>query len=81
MPLNEQLYSPTLRLKSESMISGTIEKDVTVGDDSLPWSNAIIAAFLDDDDIQSLKIVSTNIGFIKTIQKKHKETADANDAN
>jgi len=72
MAINEAIYSTTLRLKSMSMISGTIEKDVVVGDDSMPWDAAIVKAFLEDDDIQSIQIVSTYIGFVKTLEKRYK---------
>jgi hypothetical protein len=71
--LNEKIYAPELQYKSSSMISGQIEKTVTVGDENLPWDTPLIAAFLADDDIQSIQFCSTSIGFIKTLQKSYKK--------
>lgn len=63
-------------LKSNGIISGKVEMEVQVGDDSLPWDAPIIQAFLNDEDLQEMTIVSTNIGFVKTITK-HREATDA----
>ena len=35
--------------------------------------NSIIGAFLDDDDIQQIKIVSTNLGFGRTYTKRFRK--------
>jgi len=67
-----ELYSRTLRLKNDGMISGSFEKDVEVGDNNMPWDSPIIVAFLDDDDIREITIVSTCIGFVKTLTKQHR---------
>jgi hypothetical protein len=71
--LNEKIYSPELKYKSSSMISGQIEMTVAAGDENLPWDTPLIAAFLADDDIQSIHFCSTNIGFVKTLQKSYKK--------
>jgi len=33
----------------------------------------LIKSFLEDDDIQQIKIVSTNIGFVRDYQKRYKK--------
>jgi hypothetical protein len=71
--INEQIYKRTLRLKSASVISGVYEKEVEVGDESLPWELPIIAAFIADDELQEMTICSTNIGFVKTLRKFYRD--------
>lgn len=68
--MDEKTFSQTLRLQNNSMLSGKYDKQVTIGDEHLPWDMPIIRAFLDDNDITEMTIVSTNIGFIKTLTKQ-----------
>ena len=72
MALNEDLYAKELMYKSSSVISGQIEKTVTVGDENLPWQSRLIQAFLSDDDIQHIQLTSSNMGFVKTLQKQYR---------
>lgn len=72
MALNEELYAKELTYKSASMISGQIEMNVTVGDENLPWNSKLLQAFLSDDDIQHMQFTSSNIGFVKSLQKQYK---------
>jgi hypothetical protein len=72
MALNEELYSKELTYKSASVISGQIEMQVIVGDENLPWQSKLIQAFLADDDIQHMQFTSSNIGFVKSLQKQYK---------
>ena len=75
--MNLEVYSPKLRLKSTSTFTGTIERDVEAGDAILPWHNALVQAFLADDDLQEMTIVSTNIGFVKTLTKQYAKAIGA----
>ena len=72
--INEEIYQRTLHFKNSGIISGTHERDVEIGDESsaVPWNSGIIKAFLEDDDIQEITIVSSCIGFVKTLTKKYK---------
>ena len=66
------LYQKQIRLQNKSMISGTYDKLVDADAPELPTDMPIIKAWLDDDDIQEITIVSASVGFIKTFTKQYK---------
>lgn len=69
--INEAIYKRTLRLQNAGILSGTYDRQVEIGDGSMPWDSPIVAAFLADDDIQEIQIVSTSGGFSKTLTKQY----------
>lgn len=71
--MNLEIYSEKLLLKNSGVLSGTFEKEVTIGDENMPWGNPIVKTFLDDDDIQQMEIVSTCIGFVKRLTKQYRK--------
>lgn len=77
MAINTAIYTRELVYKNNSIISGTFTKTVEVGDENVPWDAPLIAAFLADDDIQSIQFCSTNIGFVKTLEKRYKTRGES----
>ena len=73
MPINEAIYQRQLRLKGSGVFRGEHSEFVEVDDENLPWDAKIIEAFLSDDDIQEITIVSANIGFVKTLTKQYRK--------
>lgn len=68
----EDIYKPAIKYESISILAGKTEMDVIPGDNNLLWDAPLIAAFMADNDIQQIKFVSTNIGFVKTLTKQYK---------
>ena len=66
-------YADTLTLKNVSMLSGKFTIEVTPGDDNVPWESDIVKAFIADRDLMEMTIVSTCIGFAKTLTKHFKQ--------
>jgi hypothetical protein len=64
-----------VRIRSNSAISGTTDSVVEVDRTIPPWTIPIVAAFLDDDDIQEMVICSGNTGFVKTFTKQRPQGA------
>lgn len=64
--MNLQLYDSKVRCRTISMISGDHAEELAHTE--LP-DMPVIQAFLDDDDLQELRICSTNIGFVRTFSK------------
>ena len=62
-----------VRVQSNSVLSGKRD-EVLDADSKSPWNIAIVAAFLADDDIAEMTIVSPNIGFVKTFIKVREPT-------
>lgn len=57
-------------IRLSSMIAGQgVEKTTLSG---MRRDGGILAAFADDDDIQEITVVSTNIGFVRRYQKRYK---------
>jgi hypothetical protein len=75
--MDTKTYREKIHIKSAGMLSGEVEGEWKVGDNAapVPWTSAIIKAWLDDDEIQQLQIVSTNIGFVKTLTKRFRKSA------
>lgn len=69
LPKLPEQFEPVMFLKSSGILSGQYRKEVTVGDDSLPWHDPIIKAFIESVDFQQITLISTNIGIKKTITK------------
>lgn len=67
--LNLALYEPEIECQTSSMLSGKHSEVVQF--DALP-DIEVIKAWLADDDLQYLRICSTNIGFVRTFQKRLK---------
>lgn len=65
--LNLSLYAPEIDCETKSMLSG--EHKQTVRYDELP-DIKVLKAWLADDDLQYLQVVSTNSGFIRSFQKR-----------
>ena len=70
--MNSNTYKQEVIIKGNGFLSGKYEIEVAVGDPSQVglWDIPLVKAFLEDDDIQEMTIVSTNIGFVKTIRKQ-----------
>lgn len=66
------IYIPEIHVKSKSMLE---ELGYTTQYDSDEMSHPILKAFIDDNDIQEIRICSSNIGFIRTYSKYYKVTA------
>ena len=66
------VYEPELTLEVQSMLTGEYIEGVTPGDGNPLWEFPIVKAFLEDDDLQEMQIVSTNIGFIRKLTKHYK---------
>lgn len=64
-------YEPFLTLKIQSMLLGEHEEQVTPADGSAMWDIPIVQAFIADDDLQQMQIVSTNIGDVRTLTKHY----------
>lgn len=69
--MNAELYSPEIRCRTKSMISGSHEEMVPLTDKI--FNNAILKAWLEDDEIQEITVCSTNLGVVKTFRKFFKE--------
>jgi hypothetical protein len=75
--LNLEIYEPEIDCKTSSMLSG--KHDEAVRFDQLP-DIPVIKAWLADDDLQSLQVCSTNIGFVKEFQKRLRRSPENNKA-
>ena len=65
------IYKPHVRWESKSIFGesrGTA--DLSIAD------QPILQAFWADNDIQEVRVVSTNIGFIRTYTKEYKERSE-----
>ena len=58
-----------VRIRSNSAISGISDAVCDVDRTIPPWNIPIVAAFLNDVDLQEMTIASGNIGFVKTFTK------------
>lgn len=76
--INEKLYKRTLALKNSGLLSGQWEREVEIGDENLPWTTPIIKAFLAEDDLQEMTLISTCIGFVKTLTKQFHDKKEDN---
>jgi len=65
--LNLSIYDPEIDCKTSSILSG--KHDEVTHFSELP-DIPVIKAWLADDDLQSLQVCSTNIGFVKEFQKR-----------
>lgn len=65
------MYEPLLRCENKSIFTGgeSIVSEIASDDPDLP---DVVKAFVADNDIQELRVVSTNYGFIKTFSKQFK---------
>lgn len=70
--MNLDIYSPIVRSIRKSMISGEDTEDIDYRE-SLSARPAVLQAFLEDDDLQEMTVVSTNIGFVRTYRKQYKK--------
>lgn len=65
-----KLYNPTIRVKNQSVLSGEWEADVPLDEFERNFSVfPLVMSFLEDNDIQEMRVTSTNIGFNKTFTK------------
>lgn len=66
--MNLKLYQPKIRWESKSVF-GHFKREI-------PYNELIdkplVKAFLEDDEIQTMTIASSNIGFVKTYTKVYK---------
>ena len=73
------MYADEVDVEVKSVISGE-HKDVESLTQLRQSGIALLVAFANDDDIQYMRIVSTNIGMIRTYQKRfakfEKEASD-----
>ena len=70
--MNLEIYSPIVRLTNVGATSGNFEEYADYGE--LTYGDSpILREFFNDDDVQEITIVSSNIGFIKTFRKFYKE--------
>ena len=63
-------YADTLTLRNVGMLSGKFTIEVTPGDGNMPWDSDIVKAFLADQDLMEMTLVSTCVGFVKTLTKQ-----------
>lgn len=72
--MNPEIYEAKLHYKSQSVF-GNVEGDFAPGDPEahLPWDTPLIAAFLEDDDLQEITFSSSCIGFVKTLTKQYRK--------
>lgn len=64
--MNLEIYQPEIRMESTTGIYGKI--DQLIHFEKLR-TTPVIRAFLEDDDLRTMTICSTNIGFVKTLTK------------
>lgn len=72
------MYDDNVEVSVNSAISGKhtdIESLEAMRNDTIP----LLAAFARDDEIQYMQIVSTNIGMIRTYQKRYKKENEVSD--
>jgi|GEM_PF-5891460 len=69
--MNLELYNADIICKTNSMISGKHE-ELLPHTDSVFNEIRILKSFLEDDDIQEIKLCSTNIGFVKSFTKSYR---------
>jgi hypothetical protein len=74
--LNLSIYAPEIDCETSSLLSGQHKE--TVRFDVLP-DIPVIKAWLGDDELQYLRVCSTNIGFIRTFQKRYKRDSENSD--
>ena len=69
--MDTEIYQEELRCTSKSFFgeSDKMVKYTEIGAENIP----ILKAFLEDNDIQEIKLVSTNIGFIKSYTKVYRK--------
>jgi hypothetical protein len=68
--MNTEIYDPGIWCKTKSVLSG--EHAELIDHQNLP-DTAVLKAWLEDDDLQELRVVSTSIGFIKTFTKSYRK--------
>ncbi len=55
--------------KTQSVIAGESAGWVDTGDGSRLWQSPVVRAFVDDDEIQEITIVSATSGVVITLRK------------
>lgn len=71
--INEKIYTRKLRYQNNSVFEKR-DEIVEIGDDCGLWDIPLVIEFLKDDDIQEISIISSCIGFIKTLTKQYKKS-------
>jgi hypothetical protein len=61
----DNLYEKEVVVKSVSVISGETKYREDISNSDIP----ILKTFWEDNDIQEITVVSTNVGFVKTFTK------------
>jgi hypothetical protein len=69
---SEELYEDTVDLSGVSAIAGNLNGQTTTLTEMRASGNPLLVSFASDIDIQSMEVVSTNIGFIRRYQKRYK---------
>lgn len=71
--LNLDLYAPEIDVEVTSMIAGKYKKVIQYTEIE---HIAVLKAWLADDDLQAIKVCSTNIGFVRGYQKRFKRISE-----
>lgn len=66
--INLQLYEPTIRCRTKSVISGEHE-EMMKHTDPVFREIGVLREWLADNELQEITVCSTNIGFVKTFRK------------
>lgn len=67
--MNLEIYKPELREKRMSMIGGKREGEIL--HTNTIFKEPVLAAFLEDNDLQEITIASSCIGFVYTFTKQY----------
>lgn len=65
----EEIYEKEVNVVSKSVLSGDTSRKEDISNHAI----SILKAFWEDNEIQEITIVSSNIGFIKTYSKVYKK--------
>ena len=71
--MNTKIYEDKIHFRGFSVFTGGKETEGYTTEEELRQyfsQNSIIGSFLDDDDVQQINIVSSNLGFVRTYTKK-----------
>lgn len=67
--MNLKIYKPEIRCETKSVFGNRTEH--YQHDDERLKTLPVVQAFLADDDLQDMRVCSTNIGFVKTFTKEY----------
>lgn len=71
--MNLKLYNSELRCRTKSILNGEREEIIPATDPM--FQIGVIKAFLEDDRLQEITVVSADLGFTKTFRKSYRPAA------